>query len=204
LKLDETDLTTWSQLIDSGAAHAVSRLSKMLGRDVRLSCLNMKTMSPDDAAIALGGAESPVVGIYLTIRVGDHGHILLVYPPQVAFGLVDSLLHRPPNSTRDFGPFEESVLGEVGNIVGTAFLNSLSDGTGTCLRPSPPLVMLDMAGAVLSVALSDILQDQDEICVMEAIFDTNDQQVSGTLLVMPSSAFVEAIKARIAVYRSGE
>jgi chemotaxis protein CheC len=197
-KFDSREINAWSQYINTGAAHAVSRLSKMIEREVRLTCLNMKAMSPDYAANMLGGPENPVVAIYLTIKGDCHGHILLAYPPDIAYGLVDMILGQPPNTTQELGEMESSVLEEIGNIVGTAFLNSVGDDTGARLQPSPPVLMTDMAGAVLSIALSDILQEHDEIYAMEAVFDTSDKQVAGVLLIMPSAGFLEAVRAHAA------
>jgi chemotaxis protein CheC len=194
LELSKIELATWSQLINSGAANAVSRLAQMVGREVSLTCLNLKTMSPAYAANMLGGPENLVVAVYLTIQGEARGHILLAYPPQTAFGLIDMILDNAPDTTEELGDLEESVLAELGNIVGSAFLNSVGDGTGARLRPTPPVVIVDMAGAVLSIALSDILQDHDEIYTMEAVFDTSDRQVSGVLLIMPSAGFLDAAR----------
>lgn len=193
-KLSNMELATWSQLINSGAANAVSRLAKMLEREVGLTCVNLKTMSPAYAANMLGGPENLVVAIYLTIQGEARGHILLAYPPDTAFGLIDMILGNAPDTTEELGEMEESVLAELGNIVGSAFLNSIGDGTGTRLRPTPPVVVVDMAGAVLSIALTDILQDHDEIYAMEAVFDTDDKQVSGVLLIMPNEGFLDAAR----------
>jgi chemotaxis protein CheC len=193
-KLDSMELATWSQLINSGAASAVSGLAKMLGKEVGLTCLNLKTMSPSYAANMLGGPENLVVAVYFTIQGEARGHILLAYPPHTAFGLIDMMLDNPPDTTEELGELEESVLAELGNVVGSAFLNSVGDGTGARLRPTPPVVIVDMAGAVLGIALTDILQHHDEIYAMEAVFDTNDKQVSGVLLIMPSEGFLDAAR----------
>ena len=201
-KFDTQELKTWSQYINDGAAHAVSRLAKMLEREVRLSCLNLKAMSPAYAANMLGGPETPVVAIYLTIRGEARGHILLAYPPHIAYGLVDMVLGRPPDTTKELGELEASVLEEIGNIVGSAFLNSVGDETGTRLQPTPPVLMVDMAGAVLSIALSDLLQEHDEIYAMEAVFDTSDKQISGVLLIMPSAGFIDVVKERAAQHQN--
>lgn len=196
-KLNERELDSWSQLINAGAANAVSGLAKMLDRQVSLTCLNLRTMSPAYASNMLGGPENLVVAVYLTIHGEARGHVLLVYPPDIAFGLIDMILDNAPDTTEELGGLEESVLAEVGNIVGSSFLSAIGDSTGACLRPSPPVVMVDMAGAVLNVALSDILQDHDEIYAMEAVFDTNDQQISGVLLIMPSAGLLDAARTRL-------
>jgi chemotaxis protein CheC len=81
---------------------------------------------------------------------------------------------------------ERSTLGEMGNIMGSFFLNFISDTTGNRFQPSPPAVMMDMAGAVLDAALADVLAYSDDTYIVETVFGTNDRQVSGTFLVIPS------------------
>jgi chemotaxis protein CheY-P-specific phosphatase CheC len=53
--------------------------------------------------------------------------------------------------------------------------------------------MVDMAGAILDIALSDIMQRQDEILVVRTTFGTSNSQVDGTFLVMPTMEFLQAI-----------
>ena len=85
-----------------------------------------------------------------------------------------------------YTPPEEPALGEVGNIMGSFFLNALSDATNSSFLPSPPAVMMDMAGAILDVALADIIQESDYALVVETSFRTEDRKIEGTLLIMPS------------------
>jgi chemotaxis protein CheC len=88
---------------------------------------------------------------------------------------------------------EESALGEMGNIVGSFFLNCLSDCTGMSFHPTPPAVMMDMAGAVLEVALAAVMMETDQACIVEATFGTQDKQVSGTFLVIPGHDLLSAL-----------
>ena len=81
---------------------------------------------------------------------------------------------------------EESVMGEIGNIMGSFFLTALADAAGLSLIPSPPAVMMDMAGAILDVALANILEGSDDALVVETKFGTEDRIIDGTLLIMPS------------------
>ena len=46
--------------------------------------------------------------------------------------------------------------------------------------------MMDMAGAILDVALADIIQESDHALVVETCFRTEDRKIEGTLPIMPS------------------
>ena len=88
---------------------------------------------------------------------------------------------------------EESALGEMGNIIGSFFLNTLADETGLDLRPSPPAVMMDMVGAIMDVALAELLADANDLTLVETTFGTPDQQINGTFLVMPSPVLMKTL-----------
>ena len=70
---------------------------------------------------------------------------------------------------------------------------ALADATGLDLRPSPPVVMTDMAGALLDVVSADILLTQDETYLAETTFSAEDREISGVFFVMPSEELRDAL-----------
>ena len=89
-----------------------------------------------------------------------------------------------------------STMGEMGNVMGAYFLSALGDTTGVSLMPSPPTVMMDMAGAVIDAAVADIMADSDDILVVETRFGTTNQQIHGIFLVLPNPKLKEVLLER--------
>jgi len=174
-----------AQLFGEGVNNAIEGLSQMAGREVKVVSMEVKKVPVKDIPDLFGGPEALIIAIYVEIFGKTNGHMIVVYKPEVAFGLVDLLLDQPVGSTKELNDMENSTLGEVGNIMGSFFLNYLSDTTGQRLKPSPPAVMMDMAGAVLDATLANILAYCDETYVVDTVFGTKDRQVSGTFMVMP-------------------
>ena len=123
--------------------------------------------------------------------------MFLVYPPKTAMSLVDLLMGQEPGTTQEITEMEASALGEMRNIMGSFYLNALSDASGLVLMPSPPAVIMDLAGSILDVALADILQESDDALVVEAIFSTKDQQITGNFLVLPSPSFLKQLSQTV-------
>jgi len=192
--LGGVDLSSWTELINRGTVHAVTGLAEMLDTEVKITCFNLRRISVGEGFNMFGGPQTTVVGVYLSIEEGASGHIVLAYPPAVAFGLIDMLMGKAPGTTDDLGEMEESALAEVGNVVGSFFLNSLADDTGIRLKPSPPHVVMDEARAVLCVAIEDVMQYGDDLFMMETVFESRDKQVNGLLLVLPSAEFLDVVK----------
>lgn len=190
----EQDISSqWAELVSHGIENAIGGLSQMVGQDIQVSNLLAKTVAVKDIPSLLGGRETLSVAIYLAVSGYATGHMIIVYQPQTAFEFVDLLLGNPTGTTQSLGEMEESALGEMGNIMGSFFLNALADATGLNLNPSPPAVMMDMVGAVLDVALGDIMQETDEALIVEATFGTRDRQITGSFLVMPSVSMQKAL-----------
>ena len=184
--------TDMAQLFGEGVNNAIEGLSQMAGREVKVVSMEVKKVPVKDIPDLFGGPEALIIAIYVKIFGKTNGHMVVIYKPEVAFDLVDLLLDQPAGSTKELHDMETSTLGEVGNIMGSFFLNYLSDTTGQRLKPSPPAVMMDMAGAVLDSTLANILAYCDETYVVDTVFGTKDRQVSGTFMVMPDPS-LEAV-----------
>lgn len=177
---------SWIDLVSNGLARSIAGLSEMVGQRIDLIKLTPNRVRIDTAAHLFGGPEALTVVVYLGIEGSATGHIVLVYQPKAAFELVDMLVGVPPGSTSELGEMERSALGEMGNIVGSFFLNTLADSTGLRLMPTPPAVIMDMAGAVLDAAFAEMLEEGEEAIVVEASFGIPAQRITGTFLAMPS------------------
>jgi chemotaxis protein CheC len=176
-------------IFGGGVNNAVIGLSQMAGQEIKIVTLNVKKVLVKDITAMFGGPEALIIAIYLEISGNSNGHMVVVYEPKIAFDLVDMLMGQPSGTTKEMGDMERSTLGEMGNIMGSFFLNYISDTTGNRFQPSPPAVMMDMAGAILDAALANVLAFSESTYIVETVFGTNDRQVSGTFLVIPDPEF---------------
>lgn len=183
----------WADLVSRGTDNAMSGLSEMVGTDISVSAFGLRRIPVTEIATIVGGAETMSVGIYLTVSGSADGHLMLIYDPKIAAAFVDLLMFQPVGTTTELGDMERSALGEMGNIIGTFFLNALADSTGLDLKPSPPSVMIDMAGALLDVITADILLTADDTYLVETTFAVEGQEISGVFFVIPSEDLLAAL-----------
>jgi chemotaxis protein CheC len=199
ITLNKDEMRLWGSLALKGIDNAMTGLATMVNREIRMSSLSLKQVPASEAPNLVGGADKMVIGIYLAFEGDATGHLMLVHQPDVALAIIDMLLGNEPGSTRDLNEMEQSALGEMGNIIGSAFLNAIADALSLRLKPSPPEVILDMAGAILDVAFAEILQQSDDVIVAETSFGTADRQARGTFLVIPSFNFLKVILSHAGV-----
>ena len=133
------------------------------------------------------------MAVYLRVSGCATGHILLVFQPDTAFELIDMLLGLAPGTTTGLGDMERSAMGEIGNILGSFFLNALADSTNLPLMPSPPAVMMDMAGSILDAALVEIFMEAEDLLVVDTVFGTKDRQLNGTFPMLRNKDLVPAM-----------
>jgi chemotaxis protein CheC len=148
--------------------------------------LNIEEVSLRNATNLIGKSDDRVVGVYLLFTGNTSGHILLAFQPSTAFELVDMAMGIPAGTTQSLGEMERSVLGEMGNIVGTFFLNGVADCVGLRLMPSPPAVVEYMAGALIDSVLAEAFDQNESLFVIKLLFSCTGQEIEGRFLVLPS------------------
>ena len=180
------NLANWTKLAKVGSTTAVSGLSQMVNRDFKISTLNIEEVSLRNATNLIGKSEDRVIGVYLLFTGNATGHILLAFQPTTAYELIDMAMGVPNGTTKTMGEMERSVLGEMGNIVGTFFLNGVADCVGLRMMHSPPAVVEDMAGALIDSVLAEAFEQNESLFVIKLLFSCTGQEIEGRFLVLPS------------------
>ncbi|MDY6907056.1 MAG: chemotaxis protein CheC [Chloroflexota bacterium] len=180
------DLASWSKLAHMGSTNAILGLSQMVNEEMQVTALDLQEVSLRNATSLMGKAEDVVVGIYLLFSGNGDGQIMLAFPPETAFELVDMLMAQTSGSTTELGDMERSALGEIGNIVGSFFLNAVADYAGLRLLPSPPAVVMDMAGAIIGSLMAPVFSSTESVFVIKMNFSTQSRQIEGRFLVLPT------------------
>ncbi len=197
-KLDPVVDAAWQMLMMKSMTNAITGLSQMCDQHIKVTSLTAKHIPVAEAPNLLGGPEAMAAGVYIEMSGAGIGHIVIAYPPQTAFDLIDLLMGEPQGTTTEFEEMAQSVLGEVGNVMGSHFLNTISDTTGLDMRVSPPAVMLDMAAAILSAPMAGVMVYTDDTLVLDTNFGTDDRQINGKFLVMPNPDMQEKVMERLA------
>jgi chemotaxis protein CheC len=180
------NLANWTKLAKVGSTTAVSGLSQMVNKEFSVTALSIEEVSMRNASSLIGKPEDMVIGVYLLFTGNANGQILLAFSPSTAFELVDLAMGTNPGTTSVLGEMERSVLGEMGNIVGTFFLNGVADCVGLRLMPSPPAVVEDMAGALVGSVLAEAFDVSDSLFVIKLLFTTDMKEIEGRFLILPS------------------
>ena len=180
-------------LIIEGMGKSAKALSLMMGKEMTIEAATMELQPISTVPCMVGDPEEIVAAAYLTVEGNLAGHVMLFFPLGNALSMIDILLDLPQGSTVELEELERSALGEAGNVMGSAFLNHLAETTSLCCRPSPPAVIEDMAGAVLSIILTEAARYGNDVLVMETVFSSSEGNVKGHFWVVPTPELLQAM-----------
>jgi chemotaxis protein CheC len=182
---DEKLLEMLKIIADEGIQNAAHGFSGMIGRKIEVSNPALRLVPLLTIPEIVGGPEDDAVGIYLRFEGDMVGQIMMIMPYQKTLEMVDLLMDLPQGQTQHLGTLERSALGELGNLCGTFFLNSLAKLAGASFRPSPPAVMVDMVGAILDVVVATAGGISEHVLLMQANFMDGPRSVEANFWVIP-------------------
>lgn len=182
---DQYLLEMLNTIASEGIKNAADGFSGMIGRRIEVSNPEIELVPLLTIPKIVGGLEDDAVGVYLRFEGDMMGQIMMIIPHQKALELVDLLMGLEKGTTKHLGSLERSALGELGNLCGTFFLNSIAKTVGASFRPSPPAIMVDMLGAILDIVVATAGGVNEHVLLMHANFMDGVRFVETDFWVIP-------------------
>ena len=188
----DLQLDALRELANIGSGTAATALSSMLGRPVDVSVPSARALPLAEAVEATGDPEAEANAVVIPV-IGDlTGVVLLLFTPEDAAGIC-RLLGVEPDSE-----WAESALGEIGNIVGTSYMNAMGAMTGHEMEPDPPLAARDMLGAlVASVVMDQLDGTSDTTLLLDSELLVEGESCSMSFLLVPAAGGVQVLLERL-------
>jgi chemotaxis protein CheC len=176
----DVQLDALRELANIASGGAATALSQMLGKDVDLSVPSALALPFADAVDAVGDPEQTVCGVVIPV-VGDvDALVLLLFGIEQARTLCRLLGVEPGSEVGD------SALSEIGNILGTSYLNALAAMTGLALEPAPPHLSTDLLGAIVATLLAHTAGESDIALVLDSELQVEQEACSLSFLLLPN------------------
>jgi chemotaxis protein CheC len=187
----ELELDALRELANIGSGNAATALSSMIGRSIDVSVPNTLALALADAVDEIGHPDETVTGVVLPIVGELDAVVLMLFSPRDAQTLC-ALLGVEPDS--DIG---RSALGEIANIVGTAYINALSAITGLALEPAPPQSATDMLGAIVDTVLAESAAPHDLALLLDSDLIVENEACSFSFVLVPTAESVGELLRRL-------
>lgn len=187
----DLQLDALRELANVGSGTASTALSSMLGRSVDITVPNAFVLPMGEAVESIGNPEDDVTGIVLGVFGDMEATVLLLVNPNHA-ALLCGMLGVPADS--EFG---ESALMEIGNIVGSSYINALATMTGMSIEPTPPSLATDMLAAIVESVLAARATGGDVALLLDSDMVVEGEDCSVSFLLVPDQGGVEQLLARL-------
>jgi chemotaxis protein CheC len=189
----DMQLDALRELANIGSGNAGTALSSMLGKPVDISVPTAAALPLAEALAVAGEPDELRYGVVVPI-VGDfEAMVVLLFPEDDARKLCG--IYGIDPSTPDGA----SMLGEVGNILGTNYINVLGQMAGMELEPAPPQVVEDMLGSILQSVLLGRGDDVDEALILDSSLLVEEEACSLSFLLLPNDGGIRQLLERLGV-----
>ncbi len=183
-----------------GSGHAVTALSAMLNKKVKMAVPVVNLLEFKQIADFVGGPENIIAGILVNISGDISGMMMFIIPQDSAHTLIDMLVGPEETAGGGFSEMALSALQEIGNILCSSYLSSLSSLINKNIRPSIPYLAVDMANAILSVPAIEFGKMSDRVLLIESVFGGDQTaSVSGFFVLVPDIQSFNTILSSLGV-----
>lgn len=184
--LDHMQYDVLKEIGNIGAGNATTALSQLINTKIDMQVPKVELLEFKELSEIVGGAESLVVGILLTLEGEIDGMMMFMLERKSAHRLVNILMGKSLDNFEEFSEMDLSALNEIGNIIAGAYLSSLSSLTNLLIISSVPYMSIDMAGAILSVPAIEFGKVGDKALLIQTKFGEEDTEVNGYFILIPT------------------
>ena len=183
----DTHLDILKEIGSMGTAHAATALAKMINKKVTMPVPNVSWVEFSNVADFVGGPESVIVGILVSLSGNIQGMMMYLMELDSAHLMSEAVLGKPHEGDKMvFDEMERSVIEELGNIMVSSYLGSLAGLTNSQIKPSIPYLSVDMANAILSVPAIEFGKMADKVLFIESKITMDNIDSSGCFILIPN------------------
>jgi chemotaxis protein CheC len=191
MNLTDLQLDALREMSNIGSGNAATALASMLGQSVDLHVPTALALELADAVDAVGSAEDTVSAVIIGVFGDLDATVLLLFEPESADTLCGLL------GVQGDPEMELSALGEIGNILGSSYVQAMGTMTSLHMEPHPPVAMADMLGAIVASVLAVTAADTDLALLLDSRMTVDGTACKFGFLFVPSGAGVALLLDRL-------
>ena len=136
-ELNDMQLDVLREIGNIGAGNAATALATILDEKVDITLPKVRITDFDTAVNALGGAETMTVGVLVNFDGEAHGMIMFLLIMEDGKAIMSILIQDEEEGQDEvLSELKLSAIKEIGNILGSSYINSISTLTGLSIQIS--------------------------------------------------------------------
>ena len=110
---------------------------------------------------------------------------------------ITSILVHDNDDDSELNELKLSAIKEIGNILGSSYINSIATMTGLKINVSVPEIAIDMAGALMSVPIIEFGTIGDKVMFIEEIFSGRENNLKSNIIMFAQIDTLKLIMERL-------
>ena len=194
--MNDVQMDVLREIGNIGAGNAATALSMLLNEKISISLPKIRLTDFNTALEALGGTEAMTVGVLVNYSGEANGIIMFLLDMQDARNITDILIHEG-HPDDELSELKLSAIQEIGNILGSSYINSIAALTGLSIGISVPYTAIDMAGALMSVPFIEFGTIGDKVMFIEENFFSDTHSLISHIVMFAEIETLETIMQRL-------
>ncbi len=181
--LDDSCIDILKEVGHICTGNAAIALSQVLNQKVELTIPDLKLIDSDKVLSELKGPQEVLVGVSIQLLGQLSGNIVLMFPEKSAYSLIDTVsqYRTELGNATEYGV---SCLKEVGNIVISAYLATLSTFTRQIILHSTPNLICGTLGTIFNIAFNNMAHQLKKIILIETLFSIKEKDIQGSFFLI--------------------
>lgn len=193
MELNDIHIDILKEIGNIGAGNAATSLSEMLSKRIDMNVPEVSLLNYNDIIESIGGAENIIVGILVSFQGDIDGVILFLLKKEFVHLILNSLLGTELHSFEEISEMDMSALSEIGNIMVSSYVNSISTLTNMKIDITVPSLNIDMSGALLDAVTAEFSEAADKVIFIKEKYFCQDETVYSHMLLLPSMTSLEIL-----------
>ncbi|WP_313341536.1 chemotaxis protein CheC [Sedimentibacter sp.] len=199
MELNDIHIDVLKEIGNIGAGNAATSLSAMLSKRIDMNVPEVSLLNYNDVIESIGGAENIIVGILVSFGGDIDGVILFLLKKEFVHLILNSLLGTDIHSFEEISEMEMSALSEIGNIMVSSYVNSISSLTNMKIDITVPSLNIDMSGALLDAVTAEFSEVADRVIFIKEKYYCQDETVYSHMLLLPSMTSLGILLKRFGI-----
>jgi len=183
MTLDDFGIDMLKEVGHICTGNATIALSQVINQRIELTIPNLKLVDSDKVLNTLKNSQEVLVGVSIQLLGNLTGNVVLMFPEKSAYTLIDSIsqYRSELGNATEYGV---SSLKEIGNIVISAYLATLSTFARAVILHSTPNLICGTLDTIFNVAFSKLINETKQVILIETFFNIKEKDISGSFFLI--------------------
>jgi chemotaxis protein CheC len=185
------------EAVNIGMGSAATALAQIVKRKTSINVPRVNFSTLAEVPDIFGGAEKPIMTVYLKVRGDLSGVMLFSFDKDAANLLADMVLGQERGKTKTLDEMAGSAVKETAMILSGTYVGALAKLLDMDMLLSFPALAEDMAGAIAENILIETSESSDHSIVAEAEIKIEGEGIRAYIFFVPETASLDRMMRKL-------